>query len=440
MSAGHSRFPRVVEEVAGRLGLPAWWVESVAAEYADCRESTPLAGRDVVRFDFGRVTEQDLEREVRHNRVVVRGMLFHNVALDVLKPRLLMALIGAAPAVLPKDPSDLIPEGLASTSAVPFYANSLDVDDPKCGFSTHFQVLDNGRFWQWRVADFVSVPGRSFGKFVSEEVDLVPLDDIHDRLVSLREARKGTELGAYKCDVEEFYRWLDEIRRPIFAELERLHQQKRDAARIFPKAIKKAPPILSHYERFTVMKHDIHTRLYAEGIFFRSCLEHACRARALFAATKAGSAIDALDRVYEARAMAIIAGAACCEAYFNGVGYERIPAWSRNERSMDLLEKWRKLTSSCAGVSATGSSRESLGTLCQLKKCRNELIHYKPRFRKVVRAGGAVSTVAESLMPRAFSEELPARIEQLIRGLCQATGEPAPPWLDIVRAAAGRTR
>jgi hypothetical protein len=367
-------------------------------------------------------------------------MLFHNVALDVLKPRLLLALIGAAPAVLPRDPSDLIPEGLASTSAVPFYANSLDVDDPKRGFSTHVQVLDNGRFWQWRVADFISVPGRSFGKFVSTEIDLEPLDQVYGKLLALRNARKGMTQADFGRNAKEFYRWLDEIRRPIFSELERLHQHKRNAARLFPKAIKKAPPTLSHYERFTVMKHDIHTRLYAEGIFFRSCLVHARRARELFAAVKAGSAADALDRVYEARAMAIIAGAACCEAYFNGLGYERIPDWSRYERSMDLLEKWRRLTSSCAGVSATGSSRESLGTLHQLKKCRNELIHYKPRFRKVVRARGAVSTAAESLMPKAFSEELPARIEQLIRNLCQAASEPTPPWLDIVRATAGRTR
>ena len=82
----------------------------------------------------------------------------------------------------------LIAERLVSAHHQVFIGNPIRVWDPKLSFSSHFQVLEDGQLWQWKIADFVSVQGRSYAKWVSEEINLESLDEVHPRLAELRYA------------------------------------------------------------------------------------------------------------------------------------------------------------------------------------------------------------------------------------------------------------
>ena len=249
------------------MQLPQWWVEAVAIEYTDCRD---FATRDEIwTFNFDRVSQQTLEKAVLSHRIVVYGTIWHNVHDVVFRQRLIQRMVSDIPVPLVKEPHDAIGEGPISDYHFPFLGNPVDVWDPKLDFSTHFQVLDVRQLWQWHIADFVPVEGCTYGKWISSEVDLEPLDQIRDRLASLRNpVIKPDEPGhaEFKSKVDNFYQWLDQIRQPILHALEDVHRAKRLAQASPSKATKDTPPLLSRFETFTVQRGEICSRFFVAPV------------------------------------------------------------------------------------------------------------------------------------------------------------------------------
>ena len=176
----------VIEVVAEERSLPQWWIEALAVEYTDCREYA--SGEEIWHFNFTKVSRADLLEAVDSHCVAVAGKVVHNVNIEVWRTRLIERLVGSRSAPLAKRLEDIVPDGPIADYHFLFQGNSIDVSDPKLDFSSHFQVLDNEHLWQWKIADFVSVEGRNYGKWVSlePEVDLEALDLVHDRLAPLR--------------------------------------------------------------------------------------------------------------------------------------------------------------------------------------------------------------------------------------------------------------
>lgn len=307
----------VIEAVAQKMKLPYWWIEAIAIEYTECRE---YATRDEIwTFNCDKLSEDDLEEAVRSHRVVVYGTLMHNVLAEVWASRAIERMVSDVPVGLVEEFDDVFAEGLVSDYHFPFRGNPINVWDPKLSFSRHFQVLDGGQFWQWRIAEFTRVEGRRYGKWVSDEIDLEPLDQIHDKLASLRNpVIEPGEPGhtEFRIKVEEFYQWLDEIRRPILSALSDVHVKKRNAQESYPKVTRSEPPQLSRFEMFTVRNGEIYTKFFAEPVFFRGCRQHAIKAETLAKSVEdSPELIPKLDEIYQERASAMILGVACLEAF-----------------------------------------------------------------------------------------------------------------------------
>jgi hypothetical protein len=421
---------QVIKAIAEKMKLPYWWVQAIAIEYTDCRE---YATRDEVwTFNLDKVSGRDLEEAVRSNRVVVFGTLVHNVLEIVWSSRTIERLVSDIPAQLAEEFSDVFAEGPVSNYHFPFLGNPLDVWDPKLDFSSHFQVLDEGQLWQWRIAEFVPVQGRTCGKWISSEIDLEPLDKVHEKLASLRNpVIKPGEPGHadFEADVKRFYDWLDEVRRPILSALEDVHVKRRIQAS-FSKVTRGKPPLLSRFEMFTVRDGQFYTKALAEPVFFRGCRQHATRAEEAAASVKDDrDLVSRLDEVYQERAGAIIMGTTCAEAFINAVGFERFPDLWKGVERISLKAKWRLYLELVGKGNRFDPSREPHKSLAQLIRSRNFLVHFKRRYSKVKPIESRVVTDLELHLPRSFVRDLPKRLDQLIRELCEAASLPVPPWL-----------
>jgi len=357
----------------------------------------------------------------------------HNVRSDVYSSRALERLVSDIPVCLCEEPGDVIAEGLVSDYHFPYIGNPIDVWDPKLSFSSHFQVLADGYFWQWHIADFVTVEGRNYGKWFSSEIDLESLDQIHEKLASLRNpVIKPGEPGHtdFKRKVEMFYQWLDKLRCPILSALEDIHVKKHHAQVRFPKVTKCEPPQLSRFESFTVRDGEIYAKFFAEPVFFRACRQHAIKAEELASSSEGDrKLVGKLDEIYQERANAIILGVACLEAFINGLGFEHFPKLWENVESLPLSAKWQLYLTLKGKDDLFDPGREPYQSLTQLTKSRNSLVHFKRRYKKVRQITKDVITHTETDLPRVFVRDLPSRVERLIRELCEATASPIPTWL-----------
>lgn len=421
----------IIEAVAQKMKLPYWWVEAIAIEYTECRE---YATRDEIwTFNFDKLSENDLEGAVRSYHVVVYGTLIHNVRYDVYSSRALERLVSDIPVGLCEEPGDIIAEGRVSDYHFPFIGNPIDVWDPKLSFSSHFQVLDDGHFWQWHIADFVAVTGRNYGKWFSSEIDLESLDQIHGKLASLRNpVIKPGEPGYidFKMKVERFYQWLDKLRRPLLSALEDIHVKKRHTQVKFPNVTNCELPQLSRFESFTVRDGEIYTKFFAEPVFFRACRQHAIKAEELAASAEGDQGlVEKLDEIYQERANAIILGAACLEAFINGLGFENFPELWENVEKLSVEAKWQLYLTLNGKGDLFNRGREPYQSLTQLIKSRNSMMHFKGRYKKVRQITNGVITHTEIDLTRDFVRDLPIRLERLIRELCEATTSPIPTWL-----------
>jgi hypothetical protein len=415
----------LVRSVARQRGLPAWWVEAMAVEYCDCRD---YATRDEIwTFTFDRVTETDLKDAIDNHRVVVHGLLFHNVHEAVQRSRMLRGLIGRSPYGIAEHEGDVLPDGPVSPYHTPFLANPIDVWDPKLDFSRCFQVFDQGRIWQWRIADF-----DQSGTWTSGEVDLSPLAEISKRLRTLRNpVIKVGERGHehFRAGVQAFYRWVDEVRMPILRALEKIHH-RRVAATTCSTYTATEPPLLSHFEMFTVKDNQLKTRFFAEPVFLRACRAHAGKAEELLGAVSGDiDLVEVLDHIYEARATAIVMGAMSCEAFVNGILLDEFPSLFASVEKLTPPAKYQLLLE-LKGSRSYDSGKPPFQTLVELHRRRNGLIHYKRGYKNVLNLAGKTATSFGELLQPAFVRDLAGNVEKLFRHVCNVTAIPLPRWLN----------
>ena len=421
----------VIRKVAKKMNLPLWWVEAIAIEYTECREYATCD--DIWTFNFDKLLEKDLEEAVRSHHVAVYAVLIHNIVPGVYGTRFIRSLHTRIPPLV-EERNDIMPEGLVSEYHFPFLTNSIDVWDPKLGFSRCFQFRDNYKIWQWKIAEFITVKGRHYGKWVSSEIDLGPLNEMQERLKDLRTNRikpGESSHSEFKKRVVQFYQELDKIRKPILSTLKDIHIKKRSSIKEYPKVVAGIPPKLSHYEKFTVIENEIHTKLIAAPIFFRGCNQHSTKAKDIYNSAKDDSGlIRKLDEIYQERTSAIIVGQACLEAFINDKGFEHFPKlWELIEEKLSLINKWKLYLILMGKSDIYDFGREPYQSLKLLIKKRNDLIHFKPKYEKVIRKGNKATTNLEKILEKEFVDNLPNRIKQLIKELCKATNLNVPTWI-----------
>jgi hypothetical protein len=362
---------------------------------------------------------------------VIGDTLFHNVNRETFASRALHRAFGDIPVPPPsRSPDDAIPEGPVSPYHFPFAGNPIGVWDPKLDFSSHLQVHDDGRLWQWKIADFVPVEGESHGRWVSTDLDLEPLDEVRVRLAELRNApvRPG-ELGheEFERRVRDFYGWLEGVRAPIRRQLWDIHVGKKARFRGPGKVVNYAPPKLSMFEDFTVKDGEIYTRFHAEPVFYRALVRHARRATEMVANANPP---HGLHDVYDERVQAIICAAACLEAFVNTVGAERVSSWLQYEPKLDMVAKWHLCLAIHGKDAAFASGREPYQSFCKVAELRNHFLHYKRPLKRAPVSAGKSTTWIGREMDAGFVEKVPRNALLIIRDLCAAIDCPVPAWLE----------
>ena len=212
-------------QVASALKLPYWWVEMVAIEYLNCRE---FATRDEIwTFNFDLISKEDLIKAVETRKIVVSSPIIHY-------PLLVKSLLKSLENYFLGRNDDIegfVTEGPVSRDDFPNEVEFIDFWDPKLSFSEYFQVHDDGRFWQWKIAKLTPIKGETYSKWSSSEIDLTPINEMEVKLKNLRDniIKPGKQGHAeFKLEVKGYYRELKSIRTGIFSNLWKIHLKNKD--------------------------------------------------------------------------------------------------------------------------------------------------------------------------------------------------------------------
>jgi hypothetical protein len=415
--------------LAASEGIPLWFVEAAAIEYLDCRdyEMPPT----IWRFDFDRIRIQQLQGVLRNKPVTIRSTLLHNYRL--LPGAVTARLVSAVPMPPARNVLDLIPEGPVASYHTPSPDNPIEAWDPKLNFSSHIQVWDRGRLWQWSVARFVTVPGRSFGRWESDELDLSAIEDLDIALAKLRNAHPTRwspfARRAFKRRVAEFYARVEVEREPIREAARALHERRLRNFATPGHVSRHEPPMLSNFDQFEIRYSRIHTSFNAEPLFYRACAQHCQRAIAIVEASKTDNdRFAALDELRTEKVSAVLFAVACIEAMVNSYGAELVSDWARRERAYSIEDKFASLLA-LGGQSYdphTGTDAE----FQRLVRLRNTWVHYRKAMRPTVTVEGRTLTAEDAELNEKLMIVLPGQVSEIITRLAIACGkEPAPPWL-----------
>lgn len=211
--------------VSSHFELPYWWVESIAIEYLNCREFA--SSDEIWTFNFDLISKEDLINAVKTEKIVISSPIIQYPSLGAnLLKNLKNYFLG-----LDDVTEGFIIEGNISKDNFPDKVEFLDFWDPKLSFSEYFQVYDDGKFWQWKIAESTPIKGKSYNHWVSSLIDLAPINDMDIKLIKIRNKRiePGKPGNAeFKLEVENFYEELKKVRTEIISQLWEIHQKNKE--------------------------------------------------------------------------------------------------------------------------------------------------------------------------------------------------------------------
>lgn len=428
---------KVIYKLSRKMNLPVWWVKAIAVEYTDCREYG--VGNDGIwKFNFNKINETELENALINNKTVISScIIIHNMRNEVFSTRIIEKLVSAVPAPLTTESNNGVVEGLASEYNFPVFFNGYDIVDPKQNLNSYFLVYENGELWQWAFADFLSVEGRNYGKYVSNYVSLEEFDLKDEKYNNLcREMQSDNFNDTFmRNKIVEYFDWIDNIRKPLLIKLYELHQQKKVSPNYKSKATKGIPPHLSKFESYKIdIKKQSNYYLYkvdTSPIFYQSCCQHVTNANKITSSIGSVEELPSrLDAIYQEKASAIVIGIMCVEAFINHIGYDMLPDIWESKEKLRLIDKIKTIFS----LKGTGSSNynksiEPYSTLSDCIKSRNWLVHSKPKYEIAKNYKQKTMTPIEYYLRDDLVSQVPLRIKELIEFICKDIKVNAPAWL-----------
>lgn len=409
--------------------FPSWWQQAVCIEYLPCRDYSK--GSRISEFDFSRIRADQLATALKDHSIVAFGRIVHNVDEATFHTRTLLNLFsGVAKPIVNGDKGAIIPQGVVSKYHFPWLINPITEVDPIEDFNSHIQVIDNGEIYQWEIAHFEGVEGRNYGRWVSEYVDLKSFDEKHDDfqdLIQIKHRIGGTSPD-YKKLAESYITRIQNLRKKCFSELLNVHEdlKKRNRSSI-RKVVKYQPPQLSHFETMQVEEGEISTIASMAPMFYRASLKHSHTAESV--EKKNQVTVSVLDQIYEERAQALIMAAACLEAVVNEVGSTRhAEIWHALEK-LPIMDKWMMLCTFSKGRSPFDSSSEPFQSVSKIVAARNDMVHFKPVFKKVTVLNNKGISKIEMTLDKGLVGRLSEVLPQAIRNIYEAANASMPAWL-----------
>ena len=379
--------------------------------------------------------EEQIE-EIPNKKVVINGsILFHNIRPEDVKARMLLGLIGTPMMPLGKDL--IIPEGPVSGYSFPFQANPIDVWDPKLGFSSYAQILDEGRFYQWKIAEFSADyhPSPHKGWFRSDLFDLEPLRIINDEIQVLRNEPIPADtraLEALRRRICEKYNELEKIRKTIRQKVLEYHQsQKHKFVMAETKLPTKPPPVITYLDSIQVSEGEYKIRFHIEPVLYRSALKNLTEAKKIIEKRRTGEfeAILIVDEI-EASALCILCTVSCLEAYINLIAQEYCPTyWNVFER-MGVRQKWLFLPYILGSRDCFEIDKEPYKSFIRLTAWRNQIIHYKHKLKEPKKIVNRRQVSKAYWICNATNAQIAVdTTREMIERLSEKTSVPRPQWL-----------
>lgn len=409
--------------------IPNWWRQAVTIEYLPCRDFRK--GDRIGQIDFSLVSPEQVDTAVDTHQIVAYGTVFHNVDVDTFRSRSALNLV--SPIVKPLvdgDAAAIIPHGLVSKYHFPFLGNPVEVVDPIESFNSHVQVLDEGALYQWEVARFEGVEGRHYGRWVSEYVDLSEFDATYDQFQDLMRLKRILPVDEYETKANAYISTLRDMRSRAFAELLNVHHElKKTAGRSKSKVVEYSPPALSYFETVRVNQGEISTKASMAPVFYRAALRHSYKSEDL-SKSPGNPPVHILDEIFGERAEAVIMAATCLEAVVNEVGYQKHDdIWGGVEK-LSVGDKCRILFKLAGRSSDYDTSRYPFQVIRELITARNEMIHFKPEYKRVIVEGGVAVGRLSRVLNEDLVDSLPRVLRDLIEKIYLALDLGAPGWLD----------
>lgn len=413
-----------LHEMAVKLNLPIWWVESVVVEYFDCRRYAE--GGEIWDFDFSKFDEE-LEKTILDKKVVIpHYYLLQNIRPKDLSQRSLLGLIGL-PFVTLED-ANLIPEGLANNTCFPSpVRNDISVYDPKLDFYSTAIVYDNGVFYQWRIAEFYPIPDKHYGWYKSTLFDTQELFRINRRLQDYRNSPLvKNPTPEFRRNIEEDYKKLEAERDRTRKIVLEYHNEKKldynpDDANV------PEPPSLSLFESVKLTPNGYMIKTHMEPLFLRSAIRNLQRAR------EARKKIDESPNNFEPRldeieysAMCIISATNCLESYINYLISKHLPEEAKIfDDTSSHRQKWLWIASAMNLPKKFKPTEPPFSNFSNLVKWRNNVIHHIAEY---TRARGPISHTINQF--NVENAELAVKtVKEMICFLSEGSNIPLPIWI-----------
>ena len=409
--------------------MPTWWKQAVTIEYLPCRDFRK--GDRIGHIDLSLVSSDQVEAAANAHRIVAYGTLIHNVNITTFQARNMLNLV--SPIVMPLvdgDRSAIIPHGLVSKYHFPWLINEINVADPIETFQAHVQVLDQGVLYQWEVARFEGVAGRTYGRWVSDHVDLSEFDNAHDEFQELMTLKRSLSADEYERRATSYIDSLKDRRARAFTVLLEAHGElKKAAGRSRAKVVAFEPPPLSHFETMKIEQGEMSIKASMSPVFYRAALQHSYKANDLTKLTHNVS-IHIADQIYGERAEAVIMTTACLESVVNEVGYQKYDdVWTGLEK-LSVEDKFRILFKLAGKASDYDRSRDPFQALGMVVSARNEMIHFKPKYRRVIDRNNFCTSPLERFLNDDLVTSIPNVLRDLIERVFSASDLSVPGWLD----------
>jgi hypothetical protein len=303
--------------------------------------------------------------------------------------------------------------------------------DPKLNFHTHAVVLDNGRLYQWKIAELYNI-NESSSWFRSDLFDLVPLFNIYQKIIQYNKPdilKNPTKELREK--VESSYKELEEVREPLRQRIWDYHIKMKNSKINIKSTPSKIPPftILDAF-KFNNGGYQIYSPI--EPLFYRAALRNCKLAKKARDEAIKNKEHNAILNEIEYSLMTIISAASCLEAYINMIT-EKYPTKPKYKNLKDHKKQWLLVGNFLNPQNPFCEGKPPFSDFADIVDRRNDAMHYTSKFEPPIDD----LTPLYACYRYEKAESAVKTIDSMIEHLSEKSNISLPKWLRKFRGAFG---
>lgn len=213
----------------------------------------------------------DIINEIKTKRVVITDfMLIQNTIPKDINYRLPQLMTGQSRLSF-SEAKNIIPDGNTNDTVFAF-GDGYEDWDIKCGFFCYAIVLDENRFYQWKIAEPETLRNKHYGWFKSEFFDLKPALGLYQEWLQFEERYHNNNFN----DVTQIRRLYDRIekeRESIRNKIILYHNSKKIQFKNILTTMN-TPPLYSFFDEVDVTEKGYLIATHLEPLFYRGAIRN----------------------------------------------------------------------------------------------------------------------------------------------------------------------